>query len=385
MKKEELSAWLFENGGPIIRYRTATELMPSSEKLDIKRLTDDLLRSPQVQKWLKNLVPPRFLSRESPGWNIHVSRSSIMDVHGPKPTVLETVLGKLTDFGLKKGIPELDRRTLPYRKWLEERGTLSTGFDYYTQKMAAAFLSRAGYSHETAIGAILKHRLNTIYEFVRKGDYDIYVPGKLIRTLPLIRPELAPNGIAKLPMIYDIIGWAAYFSECGTKEDWAKVGVIISHIFNERYQKFSYGYGSVNVDDRRNFGLGWSVHLPRFGVPEQKGVNKSVVQMISLLINFKFVRQHRWLKEAFEHLEGFRTSDGTYLFSGKYLEERPEGYWVSGYHMGLGEPPKTRRVLEVESTFWMAKFHKLLSNSIQVSLRLDGRSRRIDSAQIGEL
>ena len=139
MKKEELGAWLFENGGPVIRYRTATELMPSNKKLDIRRLTQDLLRSPQVKKWLKNLVPPRCLSKESPGWNIHVLKSSLMDVHGPKPTVLTTALGKLTDFGLKKGIPELDRRTLPYRKWLEDRGAVSTGFDYLRNKWPPLF------------------------------------------------------------------------------------------------------------------------------------------------------------------------------------------------------------------------------------------------------
>jgi hypothetical protein len=364
MKKEELAAWLFENGGSVIRYRTATELMPSGKKLDIKLLTDDLLRSPHVKKWLKNLVGPRFLSNESPGWNIHALKSSMMDVHGPKQTVLETVLGKLTDLGLKKGVPELDRRTLSYRKWLEERGTVSTGFDYYTQQMTAAFLSRAGFSHEKAIGVILKHRLNAIHDFVREGSYDIYVSGKYIGKLPLIKPELAPGGIVKLPMIYDIIGWAAYLPECGTKEDWAKADAIISYVLNEKYQKFTYGYGSIEVQNKRNFGLGWSIHLPRFGVPEQKGMNKSVVQMINLLIYFNSARQHRWFKESMEHLEGFRTSDGTYLFPGKYLEERPEGYWVSGYHMGLGETPRTRRALEVESTFWMAKFHKLLSSSI---------------------
>ncbi len=364
MKKNELIAWLFENGGPVIRYRTATELMPSGKKPDIERLTDDLLRSPQVQKWLRNLTAPRFLSKESPGWNIHVLKSSLMDVHGPKPTVLSTALGKLTDFGLKEGVPELDRRTLPYREWLEERGSISTGFDYYTQQIAAAFLSRAGYSREKAIGAILKHRLNTVYEFVRKGDYDIYVPGKRIRTAPLIRPDLAPDGIAKLPMIYDMIGWAGYLSECGTKEDRAKAEAIVNYIFNDAYQKFLYGYGAIEVGNKRSFGMGWSVHLPRFGVPEQRGVNQSVVQMLELLICYKSALQHRWFKESIEHLEGFRTGDGTYLFPGKYLEERPEGYWVSGYHMGLGETPRTRHVLEVESTFRMAKFHKLLSNSI---------------------
>ena len=144
MKNKELCAWLFENGGPVIRYRTATELSPSEKSFDIQPLTDAMLQSPQVQKWFNNLIPPRLLLN-NPTTTPHVLSSGIMEVHGSKPDNLENVLGKLTDFGVKKGVPELDERTLPYRKWLEgisEHPGLNV-FDSFSMGMVADFLSRA--------------------------------------------------------------------------------------------------------------------------------------------------------------------------------------------------------------------------------------------------
>jgi hypothetical protein len=86
VKKEELSAWLFEHGGPVIRYRTATELLPQTKSLDIGRLTDEMLQCPQVQLWLERLVPPILLNN-SPTTET-VKTSGIMEIHNSKPTAL---------------------------------------------------------------------------------------------------------------------------------------------------------------------------------------------------------------------------------------------------------------------------------------------------------
>ena len=125
MNNEELGAWLYEHGGPVIRYRTATELLPPDKTIDIQRLADEMLQSPQVQKWLGNLIPPRLLLN-NPVATPHVLASGIMEVHGSKPTNLENVLGKLTDFGAQRGMVELDQRTLPYREWLVNCGVSQT-------------------------------------------------------------------------------------------------------------------------------------------------------------------------------------------------------------------------------------------------------------------
>jgi hypothetical protein len=253
--------------------------------------------------------------------------------------------------------------------------------------LAAAFLARAGYIHEPAVPSKLKMRLDMVYDFARKGDYDIYQnPLKYIRNYPMIKLELTPGGDCRLPLIYDIVGWASYLPECRTREELAKADTIIKYILHEEYQKFLWGYGVMGDGTGLTWSLGWSVYLDRYkGAPARKNPHRSIVHTISLLINFKAARKHWWLKDSLDHLEEFRIKEGTYSFPPDYLQEKTAGYWVNGVHMGLEGNRRTARAIELESTFWMAKFHKLLSNSIQVSLRLDGRSRRIDSAQIGEL
>ena len=64
MNEKELYQWLMDNGGPVIRYRTATELLPPSEKLYIQQLRDEMIHSPHVlpesnQGLYRDEVPPR--------------------------------------------------------------------------------------------------------------------------------------------------------------------------------------------------------------------------------------------------------------------------------------------------------------------------------------
>jgi len=141
---------------------------------------------------------------------------------------------------------------------------------------------------------ILRKRLDTVFDFVRRGDYDIYQkPLKYIRNLPLIKPELTPGGECRLPLIYDIVGWAAYLTECGTKEDLAKADTVIGYIFNKEYQKFPWGYGIMGDGSGRTRSLGWSVYLQDFrGAPARKNPLKSMVHVMALLINFKAASIH---------------------------------------------------------------------------------------------
>jgi hypothetical protein len=365
LKREELSTWLFENGGPVIRYRTATELLSQNASLDIRRLTGEMLQSPQVRLWLERLIRPRLLNSSTT--TLTVQTSGINQIHNSKPTALENALAKLADFGLKKGMPELDRRILPYRKWMKDNAKrLSTNvYNKFGLALAAAFLARAGYMHEPAVQYLLKRRLDMVHDFARKGDYDIYThPRKYLRKLPMIKLELTPNGDCYLPLIYDIVGWAAYLPACGTKEELAKADTIISYILREEYQKFPWGYGIMGDGTGRTWSLGWSVYLERYkGAPARKNPHRSVVHTISLLINFQAARKHGWFKESLDHLEKFRTGEGTYRFPPEYLQGKTVGYWVNGVHMGLEGNHRTDRALELESTFWMAKFHTQLETT----------------------
>jgi hypothetical protein len=125
MKSEETYKWLMENGGPVIRYRTATELMPPDKVTDIKALQNDLMQSPLVQTWMDNFKPPDLITRKMDNQG-EFTRASV-EIHAAKDTALENVLGKLTDFGLKKGIPALDERIAPYLAWLKANADLEAG------------------------------------------------------------------------------------------------------------------------------------------------------------------------------------------------------------------------------------------------------------------
>jgi hypothetical protein len=306
-------------------------------------------------------MPPRLLLN-NPTSTPHVLTSGIWEVHGSKTNNLENVLGKLTDFGVKRGTPELDERTLPYRKWLEKIATNPTlnVFDSFSMGMVADFLARAGYTQEPAVVAVLRKRLDTVNNFVCKGNYDIYIPGKYVRKLPLIKLEVVQGGVCRLPLIYDIIGWGAYLPECGTEEERDKADTIINYILNDTYQQFPWGYGAMGDGTGRTWALGWSVHLPGFTDSIHPTLARTLrVQIINLLINFRAARRHPWFKASLDHLGQYRTDKGTYLFPHEYLQERPQGYWVNGYRMGLEE----KRKPELESTFWMVKFRKMLAAS----------------------
>jgi hypothetical protein len=254
MKATETYKWLMENGGPVIRYRTATELMmpdkaPSMKALDIQALRNDLLQNPLVRTWLDNFKPPFLLCRDmdTQGEFTHAST----EIHGAKDTALENMLGNLTDLGLQKGMPELDKRVAPYLEWL------NTSYDKRTQyfflewmtQLVANLMARAGYADEPVVKNLQKEHLDTVYQFTRKGDHNIYVdPDKYkkmpanFQKRPLINPELT-SGQFKLPLIYDIVGWGAYLREAAEDKEQKKADTVIEYILNDDYQRFPWGYG----------------------------------------------------------------------------------------------------------------------------------------------
>jgi hypothetical protein len=61
----------------------------------------------------------------------------------------------------------------------------------------------------------------------------------------------------------------------------------------------------------------------------------------------------------------YRISQGIYCFPAGYLIDRPDGYYVFGYGMGLGEGGRKKiaggkiNALEIESTFRLLKIKEL--------------------------
>ena len=364
MRTQELYDWLLEHGGPVIRYRTATELVPPAKSPGAPRLAEELMQSPLVRMWLDRLVPASFLT-EMPEQKIW----ALIEVHSAAPAALENVIPKLTGFGLRRGMPEFDQRILPYRRWVEKNSEHRPSHIHELSilGLTTVFLAHAGYVNEPGVAANLRNRLDIVYDFVRRGDYDIYVMErgnvpKVSRGHPLIRPDLTRGGVVSLPMIYDIVGWAAYLSGRDAGDDWAKADAVINYILCEEYQRLPFGYGVMTDGAGGFWSLGCSIHMPGFTDSLSPERSKALrVWLADLLMSFRAARRHPWLRESLDHLEGFRTERGTYLFPRSYLQERTQGMWINGHRMGLEENRRRSLALELESTFWMARLRRAVS------------------------
>jgi len=103
MGNEPLTAWLFANSGPILRYRIAVDRMHDTSQVEREQLLQDALASPEMQRWLDNL-----------------SRSR--SIHGSQDTNGENPLAKLLDYGLNRAVPAFDQSVQallnnPWKTW----------------------------------------------------------------------------------------------------------------------------------------------------------------------------------------------------------------------------------------------------------------------------
>jgi hypothetical protein len=342
-----------DHGGPVIRCRTASELRGES---DLGDLQDVLLSSGLVGRWL-GLLQPRFRKGE---------------IHGAKPENYENAMGKLYEFGLRRGMPVFDERVEPYFGLLGElvekmdAGESPYSWSYLT--MIAAFLSMTGYSREEAVDSVVQHRLETIHKYAAEGDLsEVYVSpdsvGSIPRSFrgrPILNPELYVDDESVLPSIYDIYGILHSEAVMGDPTARRKAEEIIGFVLSPEYQRLYPGYGVLyELNPRRFYAAGWSLHL--FGYfdehPHEGAMGRSIcldrgnLLRLSLLSRSETARGHPWFKGAMEGLERYRISDGVYSFPREMMPERGSGYWVSGRRMGLEENRRSGRAVAIESTF----------------------------------
>jgi hypothetical protein len=349
MNTQETLQWLMDHGGPVIRYRTATELLETGSGHDMNRLAAELLEAPFVQAWLLNLDPKNVNQRT---------------YHGSFDTCFENAMGMLLQLGLRAGMTALDERTYPIRDWFTNRMKAGPDqWDVFAMALFAAFFAHAGYEDD-AIKAFLCMRLDTLYGFARLGDYDLYDDPKkykgiptAFRSKPVIKPELYGGGNYKYPLIYDMYGLAAMVGIPAAND---KVDPVINYIMTPEYhQTVVDGYGIVISPGGSYYNMGWDVKLPGFfgftGEEEKNG--PLLLHRLDLMAHFPSAVKHEWFKNALNYLERFRTERGTYLFPRHYLREST-GYFVSGMHMSLGENRRAKIALELESTFRMILIKK---------------------------
>jgi hypothetical protein len=342
--------WSLEHGGPVIRYRTATELLEDPGRVDVDRLRSDLLASPLVRRWLGRLVQGVL--------------------HHSKSTAFENAMGKLVDLGLRAGMAPLDERARPFREWFTREMQRPKGvFSLFYRSIVGSGLVRAGYRDEL-LRKFWRRRLGVLAKTAEALTYDIYSDQDTYGDYPtayrqhrLVDPALYPDGEFRLPWIHDVCALAHWPEDWHDQGTQAKIDSVARYVLHPDYQALPDGYGTMRVGKRRYYAIGWSAHLPSYHRLELfEHASRYLVQRLELMAHFREARGHPWFERCMRFLERFRTREGTYLFPRPYLRELRQGYWVHGAYMGLEENRRSNRALELESTFRMLKIKRLASN-----------------------
>jgi hypothetical protein len=353
--------WLLENAGPIIRYRTATELLGELNQDKVGSLRKDLLSCKLVQSWLGNLQP------------------NFWALHGSKSVNFENAMGKLYEFGLRKGIEALDEKTKPFENWLRQQVDHPT-CNYFYLALVASFLSMTGYSTEEAVNECILERLETVYPFAKKANFnEIYIPQdsyhgfpKAFRDKPLLNPALETDKGSMLPSIHDINAFLHSASLMDSAQLKTRVEKIMEFVLRPEYQKLYPGYGVVMISGKF-YSAGWSVHLPgyfesdagqtspyKFTPHPDNPNHPSLLLRLSMMSHSKAARAHSWFNRMLSMLESFRIEDGILTFPRSLLLEK-EGYWVNGYRLGLEVDRRIKKAIICESTF---RYHEIIKRNI---------------------
>ncbi len=327
--------WLMAEGGTVIRYRTARDLLGWDEER-LTPLAADLHGSEIVEKWLQNLT--------------HETRFNA--VHGSKDTCIENALQKLVQLGLKAGHAPLDDAIGSIEAFFAPgpKPRLPSPFNTFKETLVAAQLANAGYGAHREVARRMKARAETVSAFARTGDTDIFIPANEHGKLPgsfegrgVIRDDLYNEGNLKLPWIHDLLGW----------DDGPGLDDVLAYILSTDYQALPWGYGILWIRPRRFLAMGWSIKLAEpSGTLVSQRTAGSFLWHLSALSKFRAIRESAWFVRSLAHLDRFRRDDGTWEFPRDYLPEKRDSYMVGGGHMGLGENRRRRNWRANESTFW---------------------------------
>ena len=365
--------WLLQASGPIVRWRTASELCRGFHEPELTRLRRELVDHPLVQTWLGRLSAGRSgvnLDRIDPRTLQQLGGK----VHGSTCTALENVLGKLAEFGMQAGMAVLDEQMLPLMRVFTARAewqgdtTFQSAWESLVKSVFAWGLLRTGYRPDPPMRDYLYRHLESTHKIARDRVYDLYADRVELAGLPkawagkaILKQEVMAG--YHLPLIHDMYMLAHWPADMLDSESAGLIDDIVAYILDPRFQALPVGYGYAWINERRAcYSWGWSPHLPGFygfdfHHPSEVG---ELVQRLELMAHFPAARRSRWFLSALQHLDQFRTGHGTSRFPSRYLHELPDGYYVSGALMGLGENRRGKAGLEIESTFRMIRILGLM-------------------------
>jgi len=335
-----LTQWLMEVASPVIRYRTLTELIQTTNKALLQDTLAEVLALPQTQKRLTSLA------------NLDYNRA-----HGANGTYLENVLPMLGDFGLHYGMKPFDQAS---KKMSELIPIISNcGYD---KLVAYPFLLRAGFPWEGLLDFAIE-RIDTVYDFTRHGNYDIYdnvadyprVP-KGFHDRPVIKPAIASAEAIRLPLIYDMVMLAAVYGRVPA-ETQLKIDNIVNYVISNDYDAIKTGYGILCAAPGKYYSMGWDCLKP---FNYNRFYSNQNFQRLLLYAQFPTAVKTKWFSHAVDYMAQFRTPAGTYIFPPSFLGES-DSNWVLGVRNSLAENRRKKKWIEIESTFYM---RKLLSYNV---------------------
>jgi hypothetical protein len=334
-----IPSFLLTQGGPVLRWLTATELIPGDPRIDREALFSDLVTCTEVRRWLE-------LLGSGP-------------VHHSKDSSAENALAKLSEYGLRAGMTRLDERALPYcAVGQEER--------YHNEALIIVpFLVRAGYATEPRVASWMAQRIEVLYKQACSKNYGFYMNESERHSLPPAQKTVHGKlklyyqqrfnnhwGVMGLPTCYDLYSLAYLPKEDQLTRQ--KVEAIVAYLLHPAFQDTPGGYI-------------WNSHLHRpyaagrvfLACLPQKNEREKLVLFLEMMAQFECGKSSDWFRQGMAQLETFRTECGTYRFPREYLNEKSSYYLYAGMHMSLGEFPRNDRALELESTFRMARLKKL--------------------------
>jgi len=346
MKISDCSNWLLENGGPIIRH-LITHNPISAPNMNEDRPGDELMHSDEVRYWQGCLT----------------GDMSFNGIHGSRDICFENAMGKLSLFGLRRGVDDLDRLSKPYLLLLANSSKDENVIMVLYRTIIAAMLAMSGYLTAPGVREWILQRLETVNKFVNEHESAIYVEKSKFKHIPsalknyqVVNPDLYRDGEFALPWIYDIFAFSILSGQTKDQALKTKIEGVISYVLDARYQRLPDGYGIVVSGKNRYNVMGWSVWLPCFnGMHEDDFKLGCLVQRLELMSRFPSALDSNWFISSLNYLEQYRTDGGRYLFPRHYIKEKKNSFFVTGAHMGVGESRRCRSAYEIESTFWMLK------------------------------
>jgi hypothetical protein len=264
---------------------------------------------------------------------------------------LENTLPMLSDFGLYHGMDAFDNES----KSIKEIAAIvsSNGYD---KLIAYPFLLRSKFFINELLDFVV-NRIDTIYEFTKQMNYDIYddvaaykgVP-KTFHDRPVVKPEIAYGSRIRLPLIYDIVAMAAVYNRISAEKQ-AKIDNIIKYIISPEYDVVVPRYGILSAPPKKYYAMGWDCKKPFNDSQDYTNPN---LHRLLLYSEFPVVVESLWFQNALDYLTQYKTEADTYIFPKGYLPEENSN-WVLGVRMSLAENRRKKQWIENESTFFMLK------------------------------